>query len=215
MVDNNLLLFAGLGGAFAAVGIHLALYSRRKTRLFKRFAQSRGYRYRDRDDGSLEAQLGRVFEIEDFGCTRVFGQVRDVVSLPSGTLFRAVELLDLNPHAQTENPHHARAAVLFSCAAEWSGIFVVTSDLAVRQQHPRGGGPAADAVATLFEQAGGGAPPHPLSLTFMRGHGLAYLEPTVTGSVTEAHLAYLADLAARLSDHASESSRKDSLRRVS
>jgi hypothetical protein len=35
----------------------------------------------------------------------------------------------------------------------------------------------------------------------MRGQGLAYLEPTVTGSVTDSHLTYLSDLAERLSRH--------------
>jgi hypothetical protein len=126
--------------------------------------------------------------------------------LPQGKLFRAVELIDLNPHASVEASHHARAAVLFPGAPEWSGIFHVTSDLAVHQRYPRERGPAAVGIPRLFERVGAAAPPHTLSLTFMHGQGLAYLEPAITGSVTEAHLKYLADIAARFSSHFSESS---------
>jgi hypothetical protein len=126
--------------------------------------------------------------------------------LPQGKLFRAVELLDLNPHASVESSHHARALVLFPGAPEWSGIFHVTSDLAVHQRYPGERGPAAVGILRLFEQVGAAAPPHTLSLSFMHGQGLAYLEPAITGSVTEAHLTYLADLAARFSTHFSDSS---------
>lgn len=45
------------------------------------------------------------------------------------------------------------------------------------------------------------APPHPLSLSLMRGRGIAYLRPTVTGSIDQADLACLTDLADPLSRH--------------
>lgn len=204
-MQGNPVVFVLLGVAFAAVGVHLFVYSRRRAAVLRRFAQSRGLPFEERDDGSLERHLDRAFGIEDPGCARAFGQMSDIVSLPQGKLFRAVELIDLNPHASVQSPHQARAAVLFPGAPEWSGIFHVTSDLAVRQRYPRERGPAHVGMPRLFEQAGAAAPPHPLCLTFMRGQGLAYLEPAITGSVTEAHLTYLADLAARFSSHLADS----------
>ncbi len=198
-MEGSPLVFVLLGVAFAAVGIHLVVYSRRRAAVLRRFARSRGLRFEARDDGSLERQLDRAFGIEDPGCARAFGQIRDIVSLPNAKLFRAVELSDLNPHASVESSHHARAAVLFPGHPTWSVILHVTADLAVHQRHPRERGEADVGLRRLFEQAGVAAPPHPLSLTFMRGWGLAHLEPAVTGSVTEAQLTYLADLAARFS----------------
>ncbi len=196
-VDTDLLVFILFGVAFAAVGLHLVFYSRRQAGIIRKFAESRGYPHTDRDDGSLEDQLDRAFEIEDPGCVRTFGQVRDIVSLPSCKLFRAVELIDLNPHASADSSHHARVAVVFPCTSERSGIFCIGSDLDVRQRYPRDCDDAPARLSDLFPQAGIASPPHPLSLTLMRGNGLAYLEPAVTGSVAETHLAYLADLAAR------------------
>ena len=198
-MDANSLVFILLGVAFAAVGLHLVFYSRRQAGVIRKFAESRGYPHTDRDDGSLEDQLERAFEIEDAGCVRAFSQVRDIVCLPSGKLFRAVELIDLNPHASPDSPHHARVAVIFPCASERSGIFHIGSDLGVHQRYPREDDPVSARFPDLSPQVGIAPPPHPLSLTLMRGNGLAYLEPAVTGSMAETHLTYLADLAERLS----------------
>lgn len=200
-VNGDVLVFVLLGVAFAGVGLHLVVYSRRRAAVFRRFADARGYRHSDRDDGSLERQLDRTFAIEEAGCARAFSQVRDIVHLPNGTLFRAVELLDLNPRASVESPHHARAAVIFPGAPEWSGVFLVAPNLAVHQRYPRERDPVTAQIPELLRQLGIAAPTHPLSLTFMRGQGLAYLEPAVTGSVVEAHLDYLVDLAERFADH--------------
>lgn len=200
-MNGDLLVFVVLGVAFAAVGLHLFFYSRRKAAVVRGFAQSRGCALMEKDDGSLEAELGRAFRIDDAGCVREFGQIRDVVSLPTATMFRAVELIDLNPHARAENTHHARAAVLFQGAPKWSGIFHVTPGLVAHQRYPLEARSAAEDVSGLFAESGMPAPPHALSITFMRGHGLAYLEPLVTGSVTEEDLTYLAEFAARLGDH--------------
>ena len=204
-MNGDPLVFILLGAAFAAVGLHLVVYSRRRSRVVRRFADTRGYPHRERDDGSLGRQLERAFEIEEPGCARAFSQVRDIVCLPIGTLFRVVELIDLNPRASVQSPHHARTAVIFPGTPEWSGVFHVTSDLEVHQRYPREPGPATARLPNLLQHVGIASPRHPLSLTFMRGQGLAYLEPTVTGSVTEAHLTYLADLARRFADHFSGS----------
>ncbi|MGH7314448.1 MAG: hypothetical protein ACREJV_14835, partial [Candidatus Rokuibacteriota bacterium] len=111
-MNSDLAIFVILGIAFVAVGLHLILYSKRRAAAIRRFAESQGCTYKARDDGTLENQLGNAFGIGESGYIRTFGQVRDIVSLPNGTIFRAVELMDLNPHAAAVNSHHARAAVI-------------------------------------------------------------------------------------------------------
>lgn len=198
-MEGNPIVFVLLGLAFAAVGVHLFLYSRRRAGVVRDFARSRGYPWRAGDDGSLEQGLQQAFRIEKPGCVRAFDQPRDIVSIPGGTLFRAVELLDLNPHNSVYDSHHARVAVFLPHAPPWAGIFLVMPNLEVRQRFPTEGASNAERVAALLEEARAPRPPHPLSLTFMRGRGLAYLRPTVVGSVDAADLAYLTDLADRLS----------------
>jgi hypothetical protein len=198
-VEGNLLVLLLLGGAFGLVGVHLVLYSRRQSRLVRRFAESRSYRYSERDDGRLERELSGGFELRESACRRAFSRIRDVVFLDCGELFRAVELLDLSPHGTTENSHRARTAVRFPAGSAPAGIFHVAPDLEVHQRYPRNDRSCAGDVAGLLRRAGIGCPPHPLSLTLVRGQGVAYLEPLVTGSLKEDHLSYLADLASRLS----------------
>lgn len=199
MIEGEPIVFVFLGVAFAAVGLYLVLYARRRAGTVRDFARSRGYPWRARDDGSLEEELQEAFRIDEPGCVRTFDRPRDVVSIPGGTLFRAVELLDLNPHASVYDSHQARVAVLLPEGPDFEGIFMVTSDLEVRQRYPREETSGGAGVVALLKDAGVRAPPHPLSLTFMRGRGLAYLQPAVVGSVDAQGLAYLADLAERLS----------------
>ena len=166
--EGNPLVFILLGAAFAAVGVHLFFWSRRQSRKFKVFARSRGLTYRPRDDGRLETDLNAALALEEPGLARTFGQVRDVVKLDGSTLFRAAELLDLNPWAEAETSHHARTAVFFDAPDAPSDIFSITPDLDVRQRYPREGDSAGEVRALLGRQ-GIPRPPCTLSLTFVRG----------------------------------------------
>lgn len=199
MVRGDSLVFVLLGMAFAAVGVHLFFYSRRRASLVRDFARSRGYSWQARDDGSLEADLQRSFRLEQSGCVRAFDRPRDIVSVPGGTLFPAIELLDLNPYASVYDSHHARVAIALPDAPPWEGIFLVMPDMEIRQRFPLDGPRNEARTLALLEQEQVPPPPRPLSITFMRGRGLAYLRPTVVGSVDRSDLAYLADLADRLS----------------
>lgn len=198
-MEGNLLVLIVLGGAFGLVGVHLVLYSRRQSRLVRRFAESRSYSYSERDDGRLERELRDGFELRESACRRAFSRIRDVVSLERGELFRAVELLDLSPYGSAEDSHRARTAVRFPAGSLAAGIFHVAQDLAIRQRYPRNDRSQAAEVAGLLHSAGVACPPHAMSLTLSRGQGIAYLEPLVTGSLNEDHLSYLVDLASRLS----------------
>lgn len=192
-MSEGVLVFVILTAAFVAVGIHLFLWSRRVTGRIRRFAGARGLKYEARDRGSLEARVNTAVALDESGLTRRFGQVGDLVRLPGGVLFRAVEFRDLNPHASSGYGQHARTAVLFDAPAAPAGIFSVTPLLEVRQEYPFNQS-SAGALQAYVQQARLPRPPAPLSLTFMRGQALAYLEPFVSGSLTDEHLEYLAAL---------------------
>lgn len=196
-VSGNTLVFVILGAAFAGVGVHLLLWSRRKTRLLRRFAAERGLAYRRRDDGRVARAVNDCVAIDDAGMGRGFGRVRDVVELGHGTLFRGVEALDPVPRGNPQNTHHARTAVLFPTSLDVTGMFLVHPGGEVEQRHP--GAPSrATELRSALARASVPTPPCPLSLTLARGRALIYLEPVVTGALSEEHLDYLAGVALRL-----------------
>jgi len=195
-IDGNGLVFVVLGAAFAGVAIHLLLWSRRQSRLVRRFARERGLDYRAGGSSRLEDAVNACAAMEETGIVRAFSGLRDVVSLDGGTLFRATELLDLNPWGSPQNTHQKRTAVFFRAPEAPAGIFFVTPTLSVEQRYPRGGS-AAEQVRSHLEQAGIPAPPCTLSLSLAPGGGIAYLEPAITGALSRRHLEYLVDLVAR------------------
>lgn len=195
--SGNMLVFVILAVAFAAVGVHLFLWSRRKSRLLRRFAEDNGLEYRREDAGELERLVNDCMALEDDGMGRAFGQVGDIVRLDGGVLFRGVEALDLVPWGNPQNTHHARTAITFPADVSAFGLFFVETNGAVRQRYPADGADA-DAVSALLAESGVAPPPCPLSLTLMRNRAVAYLEPRVTGSVNREHLHYLVELMRRL-----------------
>ena len=197
-MDNNILVFAILGVAFVAVGIHLFLYSRRVSRRIRRYAEGRGLSYRPRDDEGLETTINDNFEIPEKGLTQNFGRLRDTVRFDDSVLFRAVELLDLNPWGSAANPHAARVAVLFDLDGAPDGIFTISPSLAVNRRYPLEGTDQSGRLAELLRTPAVEPPPHPLTISLRNGRAIAYLEPLVAGSVKETHLDYLTALPGRL-----------------
>jgi hypothetical protein len=186
-----MLVFVILGVAFLAVGMHLLFWSRGQSRLIRGFAESKGLVYRAAGVDGLEERVNACVAFDEPALTRTFGQFGDVVSLGHGTLFRAVELLDLTPWGRAEYVQKSRVAVVFPFRSDISGFFMVSPDLAVYQRYPES--PSwVDRVQSVLEEGRVARPPCPLSLTIMRGQVVAYLEPAVTGAVSRKHLDYLA-----------------------
>ena len=197
-MSEGFLVFVILNLILVGIVAHLYFYTRHKAAIVRRFAASHNYLFQSADGGTLELQLQEAFKL-DGPAVRAFGQLSDIVTLPQGRLFRTVELLDLNRHAKSYNTHWSRVAVLFSRKVTCSGIYLIEPDLTVSQIFPADRDSELSEVAALFKQADLAAPPHPLSLTFMRGQGLAYLEPPVVGSVTNDDLGYLCEVVKRFS----------------
>lgn len=197
-MDNNTLLFSILGLAFAGVGIHLYLYSRRVSRRIRQFARDRGLTWRPRDDENLEATINTAFDLPETGLVQNFSRIRDIVRFDDSVLFRGTELLDLTPYGSATNPHASRVTVLFDLTGVPEGIFMVMPSLEVRQRYPLEGPNNSDTIAGIFRSPEIEPPPHPLSLSLKNGHALAYLEPLVVGSVSDTDLEYLIKLTENL-----------------
>lgn len=197
-MDNNVLVFSILGLAFVGVGVHLFLYSRRVSRRIRSFAETHGLTYHPRDNEGLESNINETFALRETGLEQNFSRIRDIVRFDGGVLFRATELLDLNPYGSATDPHAARVAVMFDLANAPEGIFIISPSLEVRQRYPLEGPDNTNRIAEVFRFPEFEPPPHPLAVSLKNGRALAYLEPLVVGSVSEADLEYLIRLAGHL-----------------
>lgn len=193
-LEGNAFVFVLLTVSFVAVGVWMYFWSRNQSRIIRRFAESKGLAYHEADLDGLEARVNECVALDDPDLTRVFSRLGDIVSLGRGTLFRAVELLDLNRYGRAEYVNRARVAVWFRCPAGLEGMFMLSPDMVVHQRYPEE--PLrVEGVRSLFESARLAAPPCLLSLTLKHDRCVAYLEPALTGAVSHQHLEYLTGLA--------------------
>jgi hypothetical protein len=189
-----------LGVLVLAVGVHLYFYNRRRRALIRDFAKRRGLDHHPEGDPALEESLENAFDFGEVGLTRTLGRIRDIVRGEKGlVIFRATELLDLNPHGATEFAHHGRIAVSFPTVSEGELFVVVSPQLHYDNRHPTrtdyNGDPTFRVLKRVLERK---PPPHTLSVTVTRGRVLLYLEPLVTGSEKPEDLKYLFRLARAL-----------------
>ena len=87
---------------FIAVGVYLIIYSKKRKAMLKGFAQEKGLQYAHDDQGRLETELNQKLAVEETGLVRSFMKIRDIVTDGEISIFRCIELLDLNPHRNPE-----------------------------------------------------------------------------------------------------------------
>jgi hypothetical protein len=195
--DSGALVWWILVPVFAAVGLYLIWYSRRRKKMLEAFA--RMHRLRERPDRVEDTQqtLDRCFSLTEKAMARSFGQLSSLIDGGPVRLFRVVELLDLDPHARSYSTHFSRIAALFEVPAALDAFFVLDGS---RQVHPRAGSPPPDpeVAAVVRRIVRSGPARHPLSVTLARGHGLIYFEPLVTGGERAADIDALYRVAQRL-----------------
>lgn len=132
----------------------------------------------------IQAELDANFALEDDSLVRSFGQLSSLVDADDVWLFRAVELLDLDPHAQSYTTHFPRIAALFDVSASHGEFFLLDPSGQPHQALPRHGSPDPTVVEIVRRAAQACSVGHTLSVTLSRGHGLIYLEPLVVGGET-------------------------------
>lgn len=201
-MSSNGILVIVLGGSFLAVGVHLFLWSRRTRTRFRRFARERRLLYIPTDREGLEERLQQTFGLnrEDAG-RRGFSQVSDLIPFEGGVLFRMVQILDMTRFTTAANAHAAHAAIMVDVpqATNLRGIFQKVPGDGLRQRFPLEGTDQSTAVSALLQSLDAPTPAQTLTISFAKGRALAYLEPSLVGSVTLEHLDFLLRLGQALS----------------
>lgn len=181
---SDAVVFWILFPVFAAVGLYLFWYSRRRKKMLEAFAKMHNLRIRPEYKEDLQKTLDTCFSLGDTSLERSFGQLASLVDGGSIWLFRAVELLDLNPHAQSSSTHFPRIAALFDHSTEHEEFFVLDKSMQTRQRLPGSKSPDIKVTEIAKRTAISCKARHPLSVTVTRGHGLIYFEPLATGGET-------------------------------
>ncbi len=169
---------------FAAVGLYLIWYSRRRRKMLEAFAATHGLRLMPEREGELQETLDACFSLKIDGLVRTFDQLSSVLVGGSIWVFRAVELLDLNPHARSPSTHFARIAALFEVSPDQDEFFLLDKSMQARQRLPGSPTPGSDVAGIVKRITASCNARHALSVTLARGHGLIYFEPLVTGGET-------------------------------
>ncbi len=178
---SGALVFWILVPLFAAVGLYLIWYSRRRKKMLETFADTHHLRLRPEHKGELEKRLEDCFSLKEENLVRSFGQLASLIDGGSIWLFRAVELLDLNPHAQSYSTHFPRIAALFDVSSDRDEFFFLDKGMQARSMRPWAHTPNREVVMITKGIAESFNARHPLSVTLARGCGLIYFEPMVTG----------------------------------
>ena len=169
---------------FAAVGLYLFWYSRRRKKMLEAFAKMHQLRIRPEYEKELQETLDICFSLKDEGLVRNFDQLSSLVDGGSIWLFRAVELLDLNPHAKSLSTHFPRIVALFKISTEHDEFFLLEKSMQVIQRLSRSKSPNTRVIEIVKRAAASCKIRHTMSVTVARGHGLIYFEPLVTGGET-------------------------------
>jgi hypothetical protein len=150
--------------------------------MLETFAKTHRLSIRPEYESDLQKTLDDCFSLEAKGLVRSFSRLSSIVDGGRVWLFRAVELLDLNPRAQSYSTHYSRIAALFDVPTKSNDeFFLLDKSMRVNQRLPETEPPDSYAIETLKRIAQSCEARHSLSVTFAHGHGLIYFEPLVTG----------------------------------
>ena len=181
---SGALVFWILVPLFVAVGLYLIWYSHRRKKMLESFAKTHQLCIRPEHERELQKTLDSCFSLKGEGLVRSFGQLSSFVDGESIWVFRAVEILDLNPNAQSYSTHFPRIVALFQISTEHEEFFILDKSMQARRRLFRSKSPNLDVIEISKRITASCKARHPLSVTFTRGHGLIYFEPLVTGGET-------------------------------
>jgi hypothetical protein len=202
--ESNMQVFLILVPLFLAVGIYLLWYSRRRRRMLETFANAHGFHI-DRDRApELAAKLDHCFSLGGRGLVRGFEQLTSPIAAGAAWLFRAVEILDLSPHGQSQSTHFTRIIALFDVVEAHEDFFILDRTGAATARLPGAPAPSPRVVEVTRRAFSEQGARHPLSITLARGKGLIYFEPFVTGGENTSDLEALYNIAVSLQDALSQ-----------
>lgn len=202
--STGTLAFGILIPLFVAVGLYLVWYLHRRKKMLETFAKTHQLFMRPEYERELQKTLDICFSLKEEGLVRSFGQLSSIVDGGSIFLFRAVELLDLNPHAQSFSTHFPRIAALFDISTTFiAEFFILDKSMQAHQRLPGPESPNFEVIRISRQIAQSCKARHPLSVTLVRGRGLIYFEPLVTGGETMSDIASLYCIAHKMREQLS------------
>jgi hypothetical protein len=152
--------------------------------MLEAFAKAHRFRVRPEYEKEFQKTLDSSFSLNEDGLVRSFGQLSSLVHDGHIWIFRAVELLDLNPHAQSYSTHFSRIVALFDAPPGLDDFFMLNKSMQAIQRLPRSKPPNPEVTDATKRVAVSCKARHPLSVTVTHGQGLIYFEPLVTGGET-------------------------------
>jgi hypothetical protein len=177
----NALVFWILVPLFVAVGLYLIWYSRRRKKMLKTFAKTHQLLIRPEQEQALQKTLDSCFSLKNENLVRSFGQLSSLVDGGNVWVFRAVELLDLNPHSQSYSTHFSRIVALFGISTSHDEFFILDNSMQARPRIPGSNTPSSEVTEISQRLAASHNARHALSVTLNSKHGLIYFEPLGTG----------------------------------
>ncbi|MBW1848896.1 MAG: hypothetical protein JRI53_09805 [Deltaproteobacteria bacterium] len=183
---------------FTAVGLYLIWYTRRRKKMLQTFSKTHHLPIRPEREETLQKTLDSCFSLKSTNMVRSFAQLSSIIDGGSIWIFRAVELLDLNPHARSYSTHFPRIAALFNASTNHDEFFVLDKSMRAAQKLPGSKTLNSDLTNIIKQIAASCNARHPLSVTLARGQGLIYFEPLVTGGETLRDIGHLYCIAKRM-----------------
>lgn len=180
MNDGTLVMWI-LVPLFGAVGLYLIWYTRSRKKMLEAFAGAHSFPVRPDNAPELEKVLDDCFSLRDQGLVRSFGQLSSIIEATPVRIFRAVELLDLNPHARAYSTNFSRIIALFEVSGSHGEFFLLDKSGQASPRLPGSKSPDPEVVTITEQLAKECDARHTLSVTLANGHGLIYFEPLVTG----------------------------------
>jgi hypothetical protein len=202
LMNNDPRVFFILIPIFAAVGVYLVVYNRKKSALFKDFSSSRGLQYQKRDDGQIENALTEKLKIEEPNYVRAISGVKDIIRYGEILIFRCTELLDLYKYGNPQTTHFPRVALSFNAPQGASLFFIFYPKTGqYKSRYPTDKNLNEDKyfqnIKSVLQDF---PPPHPVTITLSLSTAFIYLEPLVIGGEKEGDLDYLLSFGKKLKE---------------
>jgi hypothetical protein len=181
---SDTLVFWILVPLFLAAGLYLIWFAQRRKKMLATFASSHQLSFKQDYEENLQKRLDKCFALNKKNLVRSFDQLSSIIDGGPVLLFRAIELLDLNPHAQSDSTHFTRIIALFDITVEHDEFFILGKSMQIMKILPGSDTPNPVITKMLKQIVKSCNARHSLSITIRRGQGLIYFQPLVTGGET-------------------------------
>jgi len=177
---------------FLSIGVHLMIYSSKRRKMLKKFAQKNNLKHIYQDNNDLEIQLNKKLAIKENGFLRTFMKIKDIIGDGEFFLFRGIELRDLNPYGNPETTHKNHIYISFDVPEEIDLFFIMDKNSKVINLYPKDKEIEKDEYLKKIKHIiQNQTNKKNITVSLGRGKALLNTNPLVTGKETEEDLKYL------------------------